>query len=289
MSTLVSSESKVLVSHEGKVLKIQSLPEWYNVLYFYSDNASNPMKNDSTNSYGTSQLKTLMDGWQDRNGKGIRMVQVDSDTFDPATGLDGIDLILTGSCNRVFNSTQRDAFISAVRNNGLWMLGYNDSSKAPNGAAGGYQNTIGQASLESMGFSDFGWYSLVDQSAGVELDTFATGAAFCEELTMKSEGTAPWYRDPTSSNHSAQGNPTIVKAHFEQDPTHKTGVPWSHAEGGYTSFGYSEVNNGGVVVMKDRQYIGNTGLPGADITQEDNTEGIRQIVLFALEATIRNA
>lgn len=259
----------IVKSHTGGILKIGGKrvvfpeaevtpsPESYSVLYLYNSDAGDDMRLNDTGSEGLSSFAAAVNALS-----GYSISEMDADVFDPSTDLSGIDVLITGSCNRVFNSTEEGHIDTWVRAGG-GIIGYSDSAM---GNSGGYQNQFGQASRHSMGFPGWGWEVFVDQVDNVQTRTLPASHFLGNALTYQGEGTSPWVVDANTGNHAAQGNPTVITARPDQTPSHTQGVTFT---GTVTDLGYSMPGSGRVLVLFDRQPFWNGGA-GSDITQEDN-------------------
>lgn len=239
----------------------------YSVMYLYSTSASDPMRLGDTGTEGCSVMAAAIAAFTDPSGNTYTITEQDATTVDFSTDLSGYDVVMTGSCNVIFSTTQRNHLMAWV-NGGGSIIGYSD-----NGINGG-GNTAAD-SRDSMGFDatlevQFG----PDQFDGVRNYTLPASSVLGNALAVRGEGTSPW---AIENPYAGPMTLTVLNQHWDQTPGNTSGTTYS---GEWGAIGVGTYGSGRVVLWFDRQMTWNAGA-GSDITEVDNQQFVLNSIAWA--------
>ena len=219
---------------------------------------------------GLSQFKTMVED----NGHTIEQQydQAASTTLD-AQWFAGVDVVIFGLHQRIWNSVQKQALDEWLRAGGGVFI-YSDSASGGRFSEVGAQNPVGQTVTNNL-IADYGLQVTVDQADGTTgHDANATASIpGVAGLRLEGEGVSPAAVAPS--------DPAVeILIPYDRNVNKRQGLTISNPD--FAALAMTEVGAGHIVVMFDRQPMWNNG-PGSDINEEDNREILRNVVNFLAE------
>ncbi len=251
----------------------------YQVLYIESVTAVDEMRLSDTADKGLSDFAATVNALTDAQGNTFQITAIEEATLmaNVAGSLAGVDVLITGSAVGDYTGAPASALDSWVRAGGS-LISYSDNGIGPG------DNNWGQLSRNSMGLPGWGFQQALDQKDYVQTRTLPSGHWLAANMTtrqIQGEGMSPVVVDGNTANHAAQGNPQVILARPNQTLSRPDGVTFT---GQVAELAYSRPGQGLVFCLMDRQGFLNGPNTGSDITQVENRQFLRNILLASVGA-----